>query len=184
MICKSCGADNQDGSLFCQYCGSKLNEEETDLKKSESAPADKQQQSADADYQTALNLTTNYSLLKYILLGLITLGIYDIVVLSSISTNINIVASRYDGKKTMHYCLLFFVFSWLTLGIAVLVWYHKISERIGNELARRNLQYKFSAGTFWLWGFLGALIIVGPFVYIYKMCQAMNMLDADYNKRG
>ena len=54
-------------------------------------------------------LKTNRGLLKYILLSFITFGIYGIVVMSSISNDINIVASRYDGKKTMHYCLLFFL---------------------------------------------------------------------------
>ena len=49
------------------------------------------------------------SLLKTILLGIITLGIYPLVVMSAVSNDINIVASRYDGKKTMHYCLLFFL---------------------------------------------------------------------------
>ena len=44
-------------------------------------------------------LKTNRGLLKYILLSFITFGIYGIVVMSSISNDINIVASRYDGKK-------------------------------------------------------------------------------------
>ena len=41
--------------------------------------------------------------------------------MSSVSTDINTIASRYDGKKTMHFCLLVFLVSWLTLGIGVLV---------------------------------------------------------------
>lgn len=40
--------------------------------------------------------------------------------MSNISTDINTIASRYDGKKTMHYCLVLFIFSWLTLGIVPL----------------------------------------------------------------
>ncbi len=39
----------------------------------------------------------------------ITFGNYGIVFYSNISTDINIIATRYDGKKTMHYCLLLFV---------------------------------------------------------------------------
>ena len=37
---------------------------------------------------------------------MITFGIYGIVVMSGVSTDINTIASRYDGKKTMHYCLV------------------------------------------------------------------------------
>lgn len=44
-------------------------------------------------------LKTNKSLVKFILLSLITFGIYGIVILSSVSNDINIIASRYDGKK-------------------------------------------------------------------------------------
>ena len=129
-------------------------------------------------------LSTNKSLLKFILLNLITFGIYGIVILSAVSTDINTIASRYDGKKTMHYCLLLFVVGPLTLGIADLVWFHRISNRMGAELARRGISYSFDATTFWLWNVLGALIIVGPFVYLYKMFTACNMLCENYNVNG
>lgn len=132
----------------------------------------------------AMQLKTNRGLLKFILLSLITFGIYGIVVMSSISTDINLIAGRADGKKTMHYCLVYFIFSWLTFGIVPLVWYHKLSDRIGLELKRRGLAYNFGAGTFWGWNILGAFIIVGPFIYTHKLLQAMNLLSADFNARG
>lgn len=127
---------------------------------------------------------TNKSLLKYILLGIITLGIYPIVVMSSVSDDINAVASRYDGRKTMHYCLLFFLVAPITLGIGAIVWYHNISDRIGCELRRRGINYSFSAGTFWLWCVLGSLILVGPFIYTYKLFHSVNLLCSDYNSKG
>lgn len=40
---------------------------------------------------------------KFFFLSLVTLGIYSLVWWSSISNDINVMASRYDGKKTMHY---------------------------------------------------------------------------------
>ena len=132
----------------------------------------------------AVQLKTNRGLLKFILLSLITFGIYAIVVMSSVSSDINIIASKYDGKKTMHFCLLVFVFSWLTCGIGVLVWYHKISNRIGDELVRRNIDYNFNAGSFWLWEILGSFIVVGPLVYCHKLFKAMNLLAEDYNIKG
>lgn len=129
-------------------------------------------------------LSTNRGLLKYILLSAITFGIYGLVVMSTISTDINTIASKYDGKKTMHYCLLVFIFSWLTLGIAPLVWFHRISARIGDELARRGIAYSFGAGSFWGWSILGAMIGVGPFIYYYKLFKAMNLLSMNYNING
>lgn len=44
-------------------------------------------------------LKTNKGLLKTILLSLITFGIYSLVVMSSVSNDINVVASRYDVKR-------------------------------------------------------------------------------------
>lgn len=116
-------------------------------------------------------LKTNKGLLKTILLSIITFGIYGIVVMSSVSNDINVVASRYDGKKTMHYCLLVFLVGPLTLGI-------------GAELQRRGIAYSFGARDYWLWNVLGALILVGPFVFLHKLFNAVNLMNADYNVKG
>jgi hypothetical protein len=132
----------------------------------------------------SIQLRTNRSWYKYFLLSLITFNIYGIVVMSHISEEINLIATKHDLKKTMHYCLIFFIFSWLTLGIAPLVWYHRISNRIGEELHRRNLPYQFSAADFWLWNILGSLIIIGPFVYLHKLTRSMNIINENYNING
>ena len=129
-------------------------------------------------------LKTNKSLVKFILLSLITFGIYGIVILSSVSNDINIIASRYDGKRTMHYCLLCFLVGNITFGIGYIVWYHKISNRIGAELNRRGINYSFGAKDYWLWTVLGSLIIVGPFIYINKLLKATNLLCENYNING
>lgn len=129
-------------------------------------------------------LNTNRSLIKIILLGIITLGIYPIVVYSGISNDINVIASKYDGKKTMHYCLLVFVVGIITLGIGYLVWNHNIANRIGNEARRRGIDTNFSSSTYWLWGILGSFIVVGPFIYIHKLITTSNQIAADYNING
>lgn len=129
-------------------------------------------------------LKTNRGLLKFLLLGLVTFGIYPLVYFSSISNDINVIASRYDGKKTMHYCLLTFIVAPITFGIGGIVWCHRISNRIGSELSRRGVGYAFSAADFWLWNVLGALIVVGPFIYLHRLSVAMNKLAANYNLYG
>lgn len=129
-------------------------------------------------------LKTNRGLLKLILLSLITFGIYGLVVWSSVSSDINTAASRYDGKKTMHYLLLLFIVSPLTLGIGAIVWNHRLAKRIGNELTRRGIGYHVGAGTFWGWGVLGSLICIGPFVYTHKLLKGMNLIAEHYNING
>lgn len=129
-------------------------------------------------------IQTRRGLLKFLILNFFTVGIYSLVYYSSISSDINLIATRHDGKKTMHYCLLFFLVGPITFGIAYFVWAHRISKRIGAELARRDINYSFGAGTYWGWNILGSFIGVGPFVYIYKLSKAMNLLCEDYNERG
>lgn len=160
--CSKCGAELLENNSVCPNCGSNY----TSMS------------------QPLIQLNTNRSLLKFILLSLITFGIYGIVVMSKISTDINTIASKYDGKSTMHYCLVLFIFAGLTLGIVPLVWSHRISARIGNELVRRGIDYSFGAGTYWGWGFFGTLIIVGPLIYLHKLFKSMNLLSENYNVNG
>ena len=127
---------------------------------------------------------TNKGLLKTILLSIVTFGIYPLVVMSAVGDDVNVVASRYDGKKTMHFCLLAFIVFPITLGIAGIVWYHRVSNRIGNELKRRGIAYSFSAADYWLWNVIGSIIVVGPFIYMHKLFKATNLMCADYNVKG
>ena len=72
----------------------------------------------------------------------------------------------------------------LTGGLAAIFWMNYLCERIGKELKRREIPYSFSEADFWLWNVLGALICVGPFVFVHKWMHAMNLMNADYNQKG
>ena len=137
-----------------------------------------------SNYAPVRQLKTNKGLLKTILLGLITFGIYPLVVMYNVAEDVNTVASRYDGKKTMNYLLMTLIVAPITLGIGGLAWSHNISARIGNELKRRGVNYSFGAGTFWGWCILGSLIGVGPLVYMHKLFKAVNKMNAHYNVNG
>lgn len=126
---------------------------------------------------------TNRGLAKMILLSLVTFGIYGMVTWCKMITELNVAASRYDGKRTCPY----FASMWLTMityGIFSFVWQHNLANRIGAEVRRRGYDYKVSASDFWLWGILGSLIFVGPFVYCHKLLKAMNLINTSYNMYG
>ena len=130
-------------------------------------------------------LKTNRGLIKLILLGLITFGIYPLVMYTKMTNELNLIATPHDGKKSMHYLLLTFIVAPITAGIAAIVWQHRICNRMGAELQRRGIAYKFSAGTFWGWGVLGSLLFgVGPLVFMHKYIKSQNLINADYNARG
>lgn len=143
-----------------------------------------QQQYQPQDARPVAQLKTDRSLAKFILLSLITFGIYGLVVTYGLSEDINTVCGRYDGKKNMNYLLVLFILGPITCGIFTLIWFHTLSERAGAELARRGINYSFGAADFWLWNVLGSLILVGPFVYCNKLIKTVNLLNADFNVKG
>ena len=126
---------------------------------------------------SALQLPVKRSLWKMILLGILTLGIYPMVIWSRLVTEVNLAASRHDGERSMPFFGMLFL-SPLTLGIHSLVWCNKLFRRIGGELQRRRIPYDFGSGDFWLWAFLmgflssvclgicGVLVSLGFDVYI------------------
>lgn len=183
MKCLNCGAEMADGAVYCASCGYQ-NEHSTGgaegttvLNQSMYTPQPQVQ------YGPALKFATNRSLVKMFFLSMITFGIYGMVHQSRMADEINMVASRYDGKKTMPYFAMIFA-SVYTLGILMLVWNHNFANRIGNEARRRGYNTSFGAGDFWLWNVLGSLIIVGPFIYLHRLCKNMNMVNESYNYYG
>ena len=130
-----------------------------------------------------IQLPTKRGLGKMFFLGLLTLGIYPTVIYSRIITELNIAASRYDGKRTMPYFGMLMLAP-LTLGVFTYVWFHNLCARIGTELQRRGIDYKFGPSHFWLWGILGSFILVGPFIFTHKLMKSMNLINKDFNEKG
>lgn len=98
----------------------------------------------------------------------LTLGIYPLVKYTQMGYDI----SNLDGKSTFPYWVMALFLSGITLGIFPIIWWHRICNRIG-ALGPSN---GFSAGTFWGWNVLGCLILVGPLVFLWKLCNALNSL--------
>ncbi len=183
VVCVHCGKQLRPSAKYCVYCGEKqvaplpveeIAEEPVGEAAAEPAcdtepaaqaekPAPEEAASLAAEkveYHTAPAYTapayqhpTRRGFWKMLLLGIITGMIYPLVVMSRISVEINMVASRRDGKRTVHF-LWMPILGALTLGVYCFVWYHKLCNRIGDELNRRSIPYKFSARSFWLWNFL------------------------------
>ena len=162
-----------------------------------------------------IQLPTKRGLGKMIIFSILTLGIYPMVIWSRLAGEVNMVASRYDGERSVSFFGMLMLAP-ITLGIHSLVWMHKLCRRIGAELQRRNINSNFGARDFWLWymlfGFLssvlsgagafmatmdigvlavqcvlfgvGAMALIGPFVFLHKLLKAMNQMNADFNVNG
>ena len=199
MNCHYCGAELKEGLIFCGNCGTRRAElPEPRRNLPEEKPAQRVMPPAEsvrpayipfggpartAVGAPAVQLPTRRSLAKMFFLGILTLGIYPMTIWFRLVTELNIAASRYDGERTMS-CFGVMVLTPITLGIYPIVWIHGLCHRIGAELKRRELLYEFGASTFWLWNVLGALILVGPFIFTHKLMKSMNLINSDFNVNG
>lgn len=126
-------------------------------------------------------LQTNRSVWKLLLFGILTLGLYSIVFFIPFSFDLDKIAPKPDRSKTMNY-LWAYILSMFTFSIVLTVWHYQISERIEEALAKRGVDYGFGTNDFWGWFIFGSLILVGPCIYYYKLCKAMNLLCEHYNE--
>jgi hypothetical protein len=81
---------------------------------------------------------------------MITLGIYGHLVMHGLAFDVNLIAGRYDQKRSMNYALLWFLVAPVTLGIAGIVWLYNICMRIIAEFKRRDMEYKIDGKIFWI----------------------------------
>jgi hypothetical protein len=134
--------------------------------------------------RTIIPIRTNRGLAKFFFLSLLTFGIYGLVMHCHIADDINRIAGKHDGQHTIPYFIVFLL-QFVGIGFILRIyWFCTLSGRVGNELISRNIPYRHGTGTYWGWKFFGALLIVGPFIYYYKLLKAFNMLAEDYNSRG
>ena len=201
MKCHYCGEEVAENQSYCMWCGTRQEPQPETVPEEPVqqavCPREQPSQAPEVEfpviqaapvrtggkYLPRLKLPTRRGLGKMIFLGILTLGIYPTVIWSRIVTELNIAASRYDGERTMPYFGMLML-SPVTLGIYGFVWMHKLCRRMGDELNRRGCGYQFGPGAFWLWGILGSLILVGPFVFTHKLMKAMNKINADFNVNG
>lgn len=124
-------------------------------------------------------LKTNRSLLVYILLSLVTCGIYSWYVIYDMARDANEMCAG-DGKNTKG-LLLYIIFSIITCGLYPYFWYYGIAERMNNACLARGLRSQTSGTSFLLWYILGSFIIVGPFVAMHQLFETMNTVATEYN---
>ena len=126
---------------------------------------------------------TKRGVIKFIILSIITCGIYDLWTISTLAKDINTIARPYDQKKTRGLIGLIF-FSCITCGIYSIVWMHSLCNRIGDELTRRGIQYSFGSGVFWIFSVLLSWTGICPLIFMHKLFKSMNYLGEHYTTNG
>lgn len=122
------------------------------------------------------------SLAMYIILSIITLGIYSIIFWWGYVKDINKVCEG-DGQESPNY-LIVLLLSIITFGIYGFYWYYKQGNRLQNIAPNYNLTFTENGTTILLWMILGSLICgIGTFVAFYILIKNMNAIAPVYNAR-
>ena len=131
-------------------------------------------------YYGPRRMPTNRSLLTFILLTLITCGIYSYYFIYAMARDVNEVC-RDDGQKTGG-LLAFILLSIVTCGIYAIYWYYSLGNRLAANAPRYGLYFQENGTTILLWYLVGWLICgIGPFIAMYILIKNTNALCAAYN---
>ena len=126
-------------------------------------------------------LKTDRSLVLYIILAIVTCGIYSYYFLYAMARDVNIVCEG-DGKKTPG-LLAFILLSFITCGIYAIFWYYGLGNRLAANAPRYNMNFQENGTTILLWYLFGAFLCgIGPFVAMHILIKNTNALCYAYNR--
>lgn len=130
----------------------------------------------------SVRVRTDRSLGMYILLSIITCGIYSYYFLYTMARDANVICSE-DGKKTGG-LLAFILLSFVTCGFYAIYWYYNLGNRLAENAPRYGLNFQENGTTILLWYLVGALLCgIGPFVAMHILMKNMNSLSMAYNQK-
>ena len=154
-------------------------------------------------------LRTNRNLLKYLVFGVLTCGIYCIWQMIEIGKSLDELASNHAYRKTPNY-LVMSLAGLLTFTITEIFWFWIVSTSIDDEGKYRNIKVYFTqpvliatiaiprilfalsiftiGSSIEQWGGMIAgitfiLLLIGGIIAIPTLMHDMNALCADYNRR-
>ncbi len=130
----------------------------------------------------SVRMKTDRSLGMYILLSLITCGIYSYYFLYTMARDANVICNE-DGKKTGG-LLAFILLSLVTCGFYAIYWYYNLGNRLAENAPRYGLNFQENGTTILLWYLVGVLLCgIGPFVAMHILMKNMNSLSMAYNQK-
>lgn len=122
----------------------------------------------------------NRSLVKYILLSLVTCGIYSYFFIYQLAKDVNIICAG-DGKETAG-LVKFILLSIVTCGIYSLIWMYGIGNRLAENAPRYGLNFTENGTTILMWYIFGILLCgIGPYIAIHIVIKNTNALATAYN---
>ena len=128
-------------------------------------------------------IKTDRSLVMYILLTILTCGIYAYYFIYKLADDVNEMCEG-DGQKTGG-LLAYIVFSFLTCGFYSLYWEYKIGNRLQANAPKYGITLQENGTTLVVWYLVGSILCgIGPFVAMHILLKNTNQLAMAYNLRA
>lgn len=177
--CSKCGKENQDNTTFCSACGAPLNAENN---AQNNPQANYQQQNYQNPPVMGTPVDTNRSLLIYILLSILTCGIYGYYFIYKLAKDVNQMC-REDGDHIGG--LLAYIFlSIITCGIYSYYWLYKIQNRLHNAAYRYGVVVPENGTTVLVWLLFGSLLCgLGSLYAFHIVFKSANSVGMAYNAK-
>lgn len=191
MFCKKCGSQISDDTKFCPNCGAATGE-------NFSAAADSFFDSAGKEMNGAINdvrdtftggnqggfgqpLPTNRGLFSYIVLTLVTCGIYGFYFIYKLAKDVNVACAN-DGDNTPG-LLQYVVLTIVTCGIYAFIWQYKLANRLAVNGPRYGVVVVENGTTVLMWQLFGILLCgIGPYVAMHIIIKNTNLICSAYNR--
>ena len=126
-------------------------------------------------------LKDDRGLASYIILSIITCGIYGYYFIYKMAHDVNIACDG-DGENTSG-LVAFILLSMITCGIYAWYWYYKLGNRLANNAGRYGLSIQENGTTVLMWCIFGTLICgIGPFIAMHILIKNSNMICNAYNR--
>ena len=122
------------------------------------------------------------SLIGWLLLSIVTCGIYSYYFLYCLARDINTMCQE-DGDFTPGIAA-FILLSFVTCGFYALYWYYKIGNRLQANAPRYGLVFQENGTTILMWQIVGALMCgLGPIFAMNIIIKNTNAMATVYNTR-
>ena len=127
-------------------------------------------------------LQTDRSLVMYILLSIVTCGIYAYYFIWKLASDVN-VACEGDGKKTPG-LVTYILLSIVTCGIYSYYWMYSIGNRLQENAPRYGMSFSENGTTILMWQIFGMLLCcLGPFFAMNILITNTNRICLAYNQK-